>query len=102
MRGRGRLCAVTQITKDNLGFRDLAHRLATYVVGNVRKGLNCGKEVYRMKSTDMESRLTRVVSSSGQTRSRSSSVVLPLKFPEVKNSTVGLGHSSQNRPDDGS
>ena len=45
MRGGGQLCAVTQITKDELGFRDLVHRLATYVVGNVRKGLNCEKEV---------------------------------------------------------
>ena len=61
------LCAVTQITKEGLGINHQVHRVAAHVEGNVRRKLNCGKEVYRMKSTDMEFRLTRVVSSSGQT-----------------------------------
>ena len=44
MRGRGQLCAVTLITEEDLGINQV-HRLATNVVGNVRKGLNCEKEV---------------------------------------------------------
>ena len=45
MRVRGQLCAVTQITKEDLGINHQVHRLATYVGGNGRKGLNCEKEV---------------------------------------------------------
>ena len=63
-----RLCAVTSITKYEPGFRDQVHRLATYVVGNVRKGLNCEKEVQKNKTLRHESLLTRVVSSSQETR----------------------------------
>ena len=80
MRARGQLRAVTSIAKDELGFRHQVHRLATYVVGNVRKGLNCEKEVQKNETHRHESLLTRVVSSSEETRPRSSSVMLTLKF----------------------
>ena len=80
MRARGQLCAVTLITKDEPGFRHQVHRLATYVVGNVRKGLNCEEEVQKNEALRHESLLTRVVSSSQETRPRSNSVVLTLKF----------------------
>ena len=80
MRARGQLCAVTSITKYEIGFRDQVPRLATYVVGNVRKGLNCEREVQKDETHRHESLLTRVVSSSQETRPRSNSVELTLKF----------------------
>ena len=78
MLARGQLCAVTLITKDEPGFRHQVHGLATSVVGNVRKGLNCEKEVQKNETFRHESLLTRVVSSSQEMRH--SSVVLTLKF----------------------
>ena len=79
MRARGQLCAVTLVTKDEPGFRDQVHRLATSVVGNVRKGLNCEIEVQKNKTlTLIPTHKSGIVTQ--EMRSLSSSVVLTLKF----------------------
>ena len=44
MRVRGQFCAVTQIIKEELGFSNQVHRLATYVGGNMRKSANCERK----------------------------------------------------------
>ena len=87
----GQLCAVTPITKYELGFRHQVLRLATSVVGNVRKGLNCEKEVQKNETLRHLSPLTRVVLLSQEMRSRSNSVVLTLKFSRCRDEKMTNG-----------
>ena len=91
MRARGQLCAVTPITKDEPGFRHQAPRLATSVVGNVRQGLNCEKEVQKNETLSHESLLTRVVTGNPTMIQLCGAHT---KVYGVKISTVELGRSS--------